>query len=114
MNTTKTSPNTISIIQAGLVLGTTLAWSEVVKVGAKQIYPMDDNKVFRAQLLYAIIITFILVIGFYILNKAEKHVNNIKDKLEKKIDDLNLENRELERQQAAQNRLIMALRKIKK
>jgi phosphate/sulfate permease len=86
--TNKSNPSVISVIQAGLVLGATLAWSEVVKTGTKQLYPADENKLFQAQLIYAIIITILLVIGFQILRKAEKNLNHIKNKIDEKIKDI--------------------------
>lgn len=109
---TRTTPTVFSIIQAGLVLGTTLAWSEVIKTGTKQIYPLDDSKVFQANVIYAIVITVILIIGFYILQKTEENVNNVKSKLEKQMQDLIKKDKELEIQQEVQNRLMTGLTKI--
>ena len=94
--TDKKELNVFSVIQAGLVLGTTLAWADVIKTGTKYFYPYNEDKVFQAQIVYAMIITIFLIIGFYLLKKAADHTDIIKTKLDKKFSSIKNNSKQIE------------------
>ena len=72
----------ISLIQTGLVLGTTLAWSDVARTGANYIYPNNGVKVFDVQLIYAIILTVIVILIFYFLQHTRKEYTKLKNNID--------------------------------
>lgn len=67
----------IAIVQSGLVLGCTLAWSDTISSIAKKIYPQDTSKAVEAKIIYSICLTLIVIVVFYILQKAVKQANKI-------------------------------------
>lgn len=59
----------INMIEAGFVLGCTMAWSDVVSTGTKYIYP-NSKSVLEAKLVYALILTFVIIFLFYFIDKT--------------------------------------------
>lgn len=71
----------ISIIQGGLVLGCTLVWSEVIKSGAGYMFAGNQEKVIEIQILYAIILTIIVVLIFKFLSKTKSELAKIQTQI---------------------------------
>lgn len=82
----------VALIQAGFIWGCTSAWSNVVLAATNYLYPNSKSEAFKAKLYYAIFLTVIVVILFYVLvkindsikqlpNMAQDAINNIKKKV---------------------------------
>ena len=70
-----------SIVSAGLVFGGTLAWADVIKTGTNYIFPSDKMAMFEAKLIYAIVITLIIILIIYLLSKAQDVTNIVVEKV---------------------------------
>lgn len=77
------------LIQAGLVWSTTLAWSDVVKSGAEYVYPNNKEKLFQMQILYAVMLTIIIILIIYFLQKTKSRIENVTKILNQKINEFN-------------------------
>lgn len=84
MNTLSNEVSIFSIIQGGLVLGCTLTWSEVIRSGANYIYPENKEKALEMQLLYAIILTIIVVLIFNFLQKTKDNLAEMDKQIQRK------------------------------
>ncbi len=71
----------LSLIQAGLVLGATLSWSNVIQASAEYVWPHNDKAQFRAQLAYSIILTLIVLLIFYFIEISKSRLMKIKDEI---------------------------------
>lgn len=75
----------ISLIQTGLIWATTISWAEVVRSGTNYIYPNDEKKVLEAQIIYAIILTFIVIVIFYFLQTTKNKIIELKETIDKRL-----------------------------
>ena len=66
----------LSLIQAGFIWGCTYAWSNVVLAAVNHIYPHDDSKLFEAKLIYAIILTTIVIVLCYVIKKISDELSS--------------------------------------
>jgi|GEM_PF-4954499 len=83
-----TDTSLLSLIQAGLVWSTTLAWSDVVRTGTSYIYPNDKEKALEAELGYAVILTIIVILIFYFLQKTASELKSLEGSIVQKINDM--------------------------
>jgi hypothetical protein len=67
--------NVISIIEAGIVLACSLAWSNTIQLAVKEIYPKKDDgeAVLISQLIYSIILTTVVLLILYQLQTIKNH-----------------------------------------
>jgi uncharacterized membrane protein YcjF (UPF0283 family) len=81
---------TVKYIVAALGLVAGLAWNDAIKAFIDYFFPQDQNSL-RAKLVYAVIITLIVVVSSFYLarlekkeeKKAEAEVKNLKCKSQK-------------------------------
>lgn len=81
--------SSISLIQGGLILACSLAWSDAIKAGSDYIFPGNKEKVLQAKIIYAIIITIVVLILFYLLQESRNQIIKIKEDLDRKIKEIN-------------------------
>lgn len=68
---------TVKYITAGLGLVAGLAWNDAIKSAIEYFFPQDQNSL-KAKLIYALIITLIVVIlSFYLTRVAKKEKNKL-------------------------------------
>ena len=83
MSTTSTSSgfefSLPTVVAGALTLTAALAWNEAAKAGIQDLYPGPDGGSFHATLVYAVIVTILIVIIFYILRAATRVANNAKN-----------------------------------
>jgi len=61
--------NTIAMIVSALGLVAALMWQDAIKTWINNIIPTDDPKNYLIKIYAAVIVTFIAVIGIYLLSK---------------------------------------------
>jgi len=66
-----------SIIQAGLVLGATMSWSNVLQNAVNYVWPNNNTARIEAQILYSLILTMIIIFLFYFIQLGKKEISNI-------------------------------------
>jgi TRAP-type C4-dicarboxylate transport system permease small subunit len=68
-NTTSVTSNPFIIIAGSLSFIVGMAWNNAIQTGIKQHYPIDDKKDnLRAQILYALIVTIIIILIVFLLD----------------------------------------------
>jgi undecaprenyl pyrophosphate phosphatase UppP len=82
INSTNREASALSIIQAGLVLAATLAWSDTIKSATEYVYPSDKEKKVEFKILYSIILTGIVLIIFYFINNFKDKIDELQTELE--------------------------------
>jgi len=70
----------LDVIQAGLVFSASMAWADVVNTSVKKIYPDDSDKAIRAKVIYAAIVTILVIIIFSIITFGIEVVNEQEQK----------------------------------
>lgn len=73
--------STLSLIQGGLVLSCSLIWAGVVKSGVQYIYPNDQGGEFRSQLMFAIVLTVVVIIILHSIQQTNEIANYVKNKV---------------------------------
>jgi hypothetical protein len=53
---------TVSAIITGIVLLVSLAWNDLIKTFIKKYFPAKDDNTVRGKFIYAMIITFLVII----------------------------------------------------
>lgn len=66
----RTDISLISLLQTGFVWSATTAWADVASTATAMIYPDDRSKMIKAKVVYASLITAIVILIFYLLNKT--------------------------------------------
>ena len=66
----------LTLFEGGLVYAASIAWSNAMMSGIDEIYPQKKD-LFRAKLIYAILITIIIIIVIFIIKKISSLFNNI-------------------------------------
>ena len=72
-----TTVSATSILQAGLVWAGTMAWADAITTGVKQYYPHDEKKLLQAKIIYAIILTVIILSLFHLMTQTTNKLNEI-------------------------------------
>lgn len=67
-----------SVVAGALTLTAALAWSEAAKSGIQSLYPEPYGNSFHATLVYAVIVTILIIGMFYILRAATRVANKVK------------------------------------
>lgn len=84
MSSVTGTPNDTSLIyliQSGFTFAVVMAWSDAVKAGASYVYPNNTEKAFEAQVVYAIIITIIVIAIFYFLQTTKNEIAKLKESI---------------------------------
>ena len=68
-----TDTNIVSMIEAGIVLACSLAWSNMIQLAVKEIYPHSDNAILISQAIYTVLLTTIAMIIIYQLQNVRSH-----------------------------------------
>jgi hypothetical protein len=76
----------LSLIQAGLVWSATMAYADVVRTATSYVYPNDKEKALEAQIIYATILTVIVILIFYFIQKTKSDFAKLEKILEDKFD----------------------------
>lgn len=76
-----TEISTISLLKGALTFTTALAWNQSAKNIIDSIFPVKDEKNTMAQLIYALLITLIIIIVIQIFNYMNDKLNCVKNKL---------------------------------
>ena len=74
----------LGLIEAGLTLSCALVWSDTIKKAVETIYPTDKNKELQVQIIYAIILTIIVILLFYILNTTKTEIKKVAQNIDTK------------------------------
>lgn len=77
--------STVGLIQSGLVLACSLVWADTVKATVNYIYPNNGEKLLQAQIIYAVVLTIIVVIIIYSLNKTQTQVAKVENDILEKL-----------------------------
>lgn len=73
----------LSMIETGIVLACSLAWSTTIQLAVKEFYPVytkggkhnnDDEAIFMSQLVYTMILTMIVIVIVYQLQQVKRVV----------------------------------------
>jgi hypothetical protein len=59
-----------------------LAWNEAIKQSIDSVYPYDRAKNAQAQILYAVIVTIIIILVAYLINYANQQAPKVASQLE--------------------------------
>jgi hypothetical protein len=78
----RTDISLISLLQTGFVWSATTAWADVASTATAMIYPDDRSKMLKAKMVYAALITAIVVLVFYLLNKTIDKVYTMSEERE--------------------------------
>ena len=73
--------NTSSLVAGALTLTAALAWNEAAKAGIQTLYPQPTKGSFKAMLVYAVIVTLMIILVFHVIKLLTKKINNTRVKL---------------------------------
>lgn len=68
----------LSMMETGIILACSLAWSTTIQLAVKELYPVytkggkrnnDDEAIFMSQLVYTLILTIIVIVILYQLQQ---------------------------------------------
>lgn len=71
----------LSMMETGIVLACSLAWSTTIQLAVKEFYPVytkggkrnnDDEAIFMSQLVYTLILTIIVIVILYQLQQFKR------------------------------------------
>lgn len=65
----------VGVIQAGLVFAASMAWADAINTTVKKFYPGDENKVIQVKIIYAIIVTIVVLLLFAVIITANSWIN---------------------------------------
>lgn len=81
-------PSTISLVQGGLVLACSLVWSDTIKIAVSYIYPNNAEKVLQAQIVYAVVLTIIVILIIYSLKKTQSQIAKLENVITNQLEQI--------------------------